>query len=120
MFPGQTGEAFSHSARTASITTVFIPVIPLKTTHLQKHACSIPKQGGSVADLDGLLPCSSSGGEGLRWGGELALGMAKKMESILHYQFTTLIASWKYSKWTNPSGESPSTVAATRTPLERV
>ena len=115
-FLGRLGRRF----RTARAQRQLLHCLSLKTTHLQKHACSIPKQGGSVADLDGLLPCSSSGGEGLRWGGELALGMAKKMESILHYQFTTLIASWKYSKWTNPSGESPSTVAATRTPLERV
>ena len=34
---------FSHSARTVPIITPFIPGIPLKTTHLQKHACSIPK-----------------------------------------------------------------------------
>ena len=32
--------AFSHSARTAPIITLFIPGTPLKTTHLQKHAWS--------------------------------------------------------------------------------
>ena len=30
--------AFSHSARTAPIITLFIPETPLKTTHLQKRA----------------------------------------------------------------------------------
>ena len=33
----------THRAGTAPIITLFIWVIPLKTTHLQKHACSIPK-----------------------------------------------------------------------------
>ena len=78
--------------------------------------------GGGVADFDGLLPRSSGGGEGLReqGGGESALGMAKEMDSTLHYRFTTFTASRKYSKWTNPSGANPTTMARTRTPLERV
>ena len=33
--------AFSHSAGTAPIITLFIPGTPLKTTHLQKRAWSI-------------------------------------------------------------------------------
>ena len=37
-----------------------------------------------------------------------------------HCRFTTFTASWKYSKWTNPSGANPTTVAGTRTPLEQV
>ena len=48
-------------------------------------------RGGGGADLDRLLPRSSSGGKGLHWGGESALGMTKDLES-LHYRFTTLIA----------------------------
>ena len=49
-----------------------------------------------------------------------ALGMAKEMDSTLHCRFTTFTASWKYTKWTNPSGANHTTVAGTRTPLERV
>ena len=33
---------------------------------------------------------------------------------------TTFTASWKYSKWSKPSGANPTTVAGTRIPLERV
>ena len=37
--------------------------------------------------MDHILPCSSGGGEGLhvQRGGKLALGMAKEMDSTLHY-----------------------------------
>ena len=38
VFVRDTWGAFSHSARTAPIITLFIPGTPLKTTHLQKHA----------------------------------------------------------------------------------
>ena len=93
--------AFSHGARTAPFITVFTPV---------------------TAEFDGLLPRSSGGGEGLRveGGGESALGMAKEIDSTLHCRFTTFTASWKYSKWSKPSGANPTTVAGTRIPLERV
>ena len=79
-------------------------------------------RGDGVADFDGLLPRSSGGGEGLRvqGGGESALGMAKEIDSTLHCRFTTFTASWKYSKWSKPSGAYPTTVAGTRIPLERV
>ena len=79
-------------------------------------------RGGGIADFDGLLPRSFGGGEGLReqGGGETALWMAKEMDSTLHSRFTIFTASWKYSKWTNPSGANPTIVAGTRTPLERV
>ena len=53
-------------------------------------------------------------------GGESALGMAKEIDSTLHCRFTTFTASWKYSKWSKPSGANPTTVARTRIPLERV
>ena len=80
------------------------------------------KKECGVADFDGLLPRSSGGGEGLRveGGGESALGMAKEIDSTLHCRFTTFTASWKYSKWSKPSGANPTTVAGTRIPLERV
>ena len=79
-------------------------------------------RGGGVADFDGLLPRSPSGGEGLReqGGGESALGMAKEMDSTLHYRFTTFTTSRKYSKRTHPSGANPTTMARTRTALARV
>ena len=77
-------------------------------------------RGGGVASFDGLIPRSSGGGEGLRekGGGESALRMAKEMDSTLHYRFTTFTAFRKYSKWTNPSGANPTTMARTHTPLE--
>ena len=79
-------------------------------------------RGDGVADFDGLVPRSSGGGEGLceQGGGESALGMAKEMDSTLHCRFTTFTASWKYSKWSNPSGANPTTVAGTRISLEQV
>ena len=79
-------------------------------------------QGDGVADFDGLLPRSLGGGEGLRvqGGGESALGMAKEIDSTLHCRFTTFTASWKYSKWSKPSGANPTTMAGTRIPLERM
>ena len=43
-----------------------------------------------------------------------------KLNSTLHCRFTTFTASWKYSKWSKPSGANPTTVAGTRIPLERV
>ena len=46
--------------------------------------------------------------------------MAKEMDSTLHCRFTIFTASREYSKWTNPSGANPTTVAETRTPLGRV
>ena len=44
--PGQISWAFSHRAGTAPIITLYIPGTPLKTTPLQKHACSIQSRMG--------------------------------------------------------------------------
>ena len=60
------------------------------------------------------------GGDGEQSRGEVELGMAKEMDSILHYRFTTLNPSWYYSKWRSPSSPVPTTVAGGRRPLEQV
>ena len=75
--------------------------------------------------LEGDLPCScgsgeEGGGDGERSGGKSELGMAKKMDSVVHCRFTTLNPSWYYSKWRSPSSAVPTTVAGGRRPLERV
>ena len=102
--------------------TVAVSCLPASRDHCVVLGARGFAQGGGVANFDGLLPRSSGGGEGLleQGGSESALGMAKEMDSTLHCRFTTFTASWKYSKWTNPSGANPTTVVGTRTPLERV
>ena len=58
MQAGRAVGAFSHSARTAPINTLFIPGTPLKTTHLQKDARSIQNSIGG-AEFRTLGPVAS-------------------------------------------------------------
>ena len=95
---GRFRTARAQSGHSANYYTVYPGNTPENCVPASQDRCGVLEArgfvgGSGVAGLDGLLPCSSSGGEGLRWGDESALGMTKEMESILHCRFTTFIAS---------------------------